>query len=66
MRKLLLSTLLALGALAGSPTPARADCVIDAVNSCDADFGGSSNYYTIAIRGWCYIIRTGMCAAQPT
>lgn len=66
MRRLTLATLLALGAVTGTPAPARADCVIDAVNSCDADFGGSSNYYTIAIRGWCYIIRTGMCAAEPT
>jgi hypothetical protein len=54
---------LALGALLGSPRGARADCVIDAVESCDNDFGGNSNYYTVAIRGWCYIVRTGMCKA---
>lgn len=63
MKKTILASLLALGALLGSPRTARADCVIEAVESCDNDFGGSSNYYTIAIRGWCYIVRTGMCKA---
>lgn len=63
MKKTILASVLALGALLGSPRTARADCVIDAVESCDRDFGGSSNYYTVAIRGWCYIVRTGMCKA---
>ena len=63
MKKTILASVLALGALLGSPRAARADCVIDAVESCDRDFGGSSNYYTVAIRGWCYIVRTGMCKA---
>jgi hypothetical protein len=63
MRNTILAGALALGALAGAPRRAAADCVIDAVESCDRDFGGNSNYYTIAIRGWCYIIRTGLCKA---
>ena len=64
MRKLMLSTLLLLGGITGSATPAQASCTIDAVSSCDQDFGGSSNYYTIAIRGWCYLLRTAMCEVQ--
>lgn len=65
MKKTILAAALALGAIIGSPRTARADCLIDAVESCDADFGGSNgNYYTISIRGWCYMIRTGLCAAS--
>jgi hypothetical protein len=63
MRKFILAGALALGALLGSPRAARADCLIEAVDSCNQDFGGSSNYYTVAIRGWCYIIRSGICGA---
>jgi hypothetical protein len=63
MKKTILASVLTLGALLGSPRVARADCVIEAVESCDNDFGGSSNYYTVAIRGWCYIVRTGLCKA---
>jgi hypothetical protein len=63
MKKTILASVLTLGALLGAPRTARADCVIDAVQSCDSDFGGNSNYYTVAIRGWCYIVRTGMCKA---
>lgn len=63
MKRTLFATVLALGAILGSARPARADCVIESVNTCDRDFGGNSNYYTISIRGWCYMIRAGMCAA---
>jgi len=63
MKKAMLAGVLALGAILGSPHTARADCVIEAVDSCDRDFGGNSNYYTIAIRGWCYIVRSGICKA---
>jgi hypothetical protein len=63
MKKTILAGALALSGILGSPRSARADCVIDAVESCDNDFGGNSNYYTVAIRGWCYIVRTGMCKA---
>lgn len=63
MRKTILAGALSLGALLGTARPAHADCLIDAVESCNADFGGNSNYFTTSIRGWCYIIRSGMCAA---
>ena len=63
MKKTILAGALALAAIVGSPRTARADCLIDAVASCNSDFGGSSNYYTVAIRGWCYIIRSGLCGA---
>jgi hypothetical protein len=51
-----------------NPTTASAEttagkCVDEAVASCDDDFSGGDRY-TIAIRGWCYIIRTGICLAQ--
>jgi hypothetical protein len=61
MKKFILAGALAAGALLGSPRTARADCLIDAVDSCNSDFGGNSNYYTVSIRGWCYMIRAGMC-----
>ena len=65
MKKTILAAVLALGAIIGSPRTARADCVIDAVDSCNSDFGGSNgNYYTISIRGWCYLIRSGLCSAS--
>lgn len=64
MKKTLLAGTLALGALLGSPRTARADCLIEAVESCDRDFGGNSNYYTISIRGWCYMIRSGICGVR--
>jgi hypothetical protein len=63
MKKTILAGALALGAILGSPRPAHADCLIEAVDSCNADFGGAGNYYTVAIRGWCYMIRSGICAA---
>lgn len=62
MRKLMLSTLLAAGVFAGSPRAARADCLIDAVNSCNEDIGNNQKEL-IAIRGWCYLIRAGLCQA---
>jgi hypothetical protein len=53
--------------LAGSATPARAEdiikCMAVAVKDCDAQFPPTDRW-TIAIRGWCYIIQTGMCAAM--
>ena len=64
MKRIILASALALGAILGTPRQARADCLIDAVASCDEDFGtANSNYYTISIRGWCYLIRAGLCAA---
>ena len=63
MKKTILAGALALGAILGSPRTARADCLIEAVESCDDHFGGNSTYFTVAIRGWCYIIRSGLCGA---
>lgn len=67
MNKLIVATLAA-GAvgLLPNPTPADAqdhkliDCLKEAIESCDEDFRGDS-FYAVAIRGWCYTIRTGMC-----
>ncbi len=64
MKRAIFASALALGAILGSPRVARADCLIDAVATCDDDFAGSNgNYFTVAIRGWCYIIRAGICSA---
>ncbi len=62
MKKTLLAGALALSAIVGSPRAARADCLIESVDSCNQDFGGNSNYYTISIRGWCYMVRAAMCS----
>ncbi len=54
-------------ALLGTAPAARADtftqCVIQAVAECDARFP-PSDYRNIAIRGWCYMITTGICKAM--
>ena len=63
MKRTLFAGALALGAILGTPRTSRADCLIDAVASCNGDFGGNANYYATAIRGWCYIIRAGICGA---
>ena len=66
MKKLLTILLLAeaLGALS-SPAPADAaavqTCLSESISSCDADFGGTTEKI-IGIRGWCYMIRWGMCS----
>jgi hypothetical protein len=53
--------------LAGYAAPARADdftrCVIQAVKECDEQFPPGDRWNT-AIRGWCYMIQTGMCMAM--
>lgn len=48
--------------LAGTPAVARASCLSDAISSCNADFP-SLSHYLAGIRGWCYMIRWGMCKA---
>jgi hypothetical protein len=63
MRNFLLAGALAAGALLATPSAARADCLNEAIESCDKDFGGASQKELIAVRGWCYIIRGGICAA---
>lgn len=67
MKKLILAmaTVGALG-MAPAPVPADAatagDCLLDAYYSCSAEFSASTSEYLIAIRGWCYLIRWGICA----
>lgn len=63
MRNFLLAGAIAAGALVAAPQTARAECLSEAVESCDKDFGGASNKELIAVRGWCYLIRAGICAA---
>jgi hypothetical protein len=54
-------------ALLGSAPAARADslmqCMIAAVKECDAQFP-PSDFRNVAIRGWCYMINTGICKAM--
>jgi hypothetical protein len=54
-------------ALVGRPAPAMAKnvirCMLEAVEECDARFP-PGDYRNIAIRGWCYMISTGICAAS--
>jgi hypothetical protein len=62
MRKLILTIALASGTLLGAPRESRADCITEAVESCNGDFPPTAKEL-VAIRGWCYLIRAGMCAA---
>ena len=54
-------------ALVGRPTPAQARnvirCMLEAVSDCDTRFP-PGDYRNVAIRGWCYMIGTGICAAS--
>jgi hypothetical protein len=65
MRKHILSMAL-VGALGMAPAPAPADaavagsCMDEVIADCDEDFSPESEYL-IAIRGWCYIIRSAWC-----
>ena len=70
MKQLIASALLA-GTVAMLPNPTPADarekdklakCLAEAVTACDEDFTGDE-IYVIAARGYCYMIRTGMCYA---
>lgn len=71
MKKLIPLLLLVAGLVAAGPEPAAADeklwtCMAEAVESCDRDFGGDDER-SIAIRGWCYMIRTSWCVIlDPT
>ena len=66
MKKMIFSLVAGL-ALVGRPTPATATtlirCLIDSVAECDARFP-PSDYRNVSIRGWCYIITTGICRAM--
>lgn len=48
--------------VAATPAIARASCLTDSIGSCNADFPSSSDRLA-GIRGWCYMIRWGMCRA---
>lgn len=61
MRRVVFSWVGAL-ALAGTPAVARADCLNEAIDSCNAEFSSLSDKLA-GIRGWCYMIRWGWCAA---
>jgi hypothetical protein len=54
-------------ALLGSAPAAKADdfskCMIQAVGDCDKMFP-PSDFRNVAIRGWCYMIHTGICSAS--
>jgi hypothetical protein len=56
-------------ALLGSAPAAKADpllkCVQEAIADCDKQFP-PSDYYLVAIRGWCYMIGTAICKAART
>jgi len=66
MKKLVLMAML-VGSLGAMPSPTPADaasvaraCLDGAVRSCQDEFGGNDAYGT-SIRGWCYLIRWGLC-----
>ena len=68
--KLLITSAVVAGMVALLPNPRPADaeekfdkCLFEAIASCDRDFKGWDPYSTAA-RGYCYIIRTGMCYAM--
>jgi hypothetical protein len=69
MKKLIMGALCA-GAVAMLPNPTPADaredkvakCLAEAITSCDEDFAGN-DVYLAAARGYCYMIRGGMCLA---
>ena len=66
MRKLIL-TMATVGALGMAPAPVPADaatagdCLLDSYYSCSSEFSASTSENLIAIRGWCYLIRWGIC-----
>jgi hypothetical protein len=65
--KKIVFTLASVLALTGSATPAFArsfwGCMIESVRECDARFP-PSDYRNVSIRGWCYMITTGICTAS--
>lgn len=65
MKKLLWASML-VGVLGFMPNPPPADataagCLEESIDSCNADFSGD-DYFMVSIRGWCYIIRSSICA----
>ena len=75
MKQLMVSALLA-GVVAMLPSVSPADakersedklakCLAEAITECDRDFDGD-HFYMVAARGYCYMIRTGMCYAMES
>ncbi|KPJ85942.1 MAG: hypothetical protein AMS18_15930 [Gemmatimonas sp. SG8_17] len=70
MRRFIAAALLS-GFVGLLPNPQPADaqesklvaCLVDAIETCDDDFDANSEYMT-AIRGWCYLIRGGICMGE--
>lgn len=62
MKRIIFAAVLALSALTVTAPPAyaRGHCLIEAVASCNADFPPGDRFNS-ATRGWCYMIRSGMC-----
>jgi len=56
-------------ALLGSAPAMKADpvlkCILESNADCDRRFP-PSDYYLVAVRGWCYLIGAAMCKAMPT
>ena len=69
MKRLMVAALLA-GFLGLLPAPQPADaqesdtelCMREAIYTCDEDFDPDSELL-VAVRGWCYMIRGGICMA---
>lgn len=67
MKRLIMAVLLAgFMVLAPAPQPADAQatdlqrCLRGAIHTCDEDFDPDSEIL-VAVRGWCYMIRGGIC-----
>ena len=67
MKRTIYALVSALALLGTAPKPAKAmsfwRCVIEAVRECDQQFP-PGDYRNASIRGWCYMITTGICAAS--
>jgi hypothetical protein len=67
MKRLIMGAVLA-GVVTMLPNPTPADarqdklakCLAEAITSCDRDLAGN-DIYLAAARGYCYMLRTGMC-----
>ncbi len=62
MKRTIFGVLFGFALIPALAPPAKADCLREAIDSCNTDFPPSDKFGT-AIRGWCYLIRTGMCKA---
>jgi hypothetical protein len=67
MKRTIYALVSALALLGAAPPPAKAmsfwGCMIEAVRECDARFP-AGDYRNASIRGWCYMIATGICTAS--